>query len=122
MDKQSKIWGETSLILETPSVSVHLLRIEAGGYCSEHRHERKANHFFVIYGRLAIRQWRNGEADVTTLDAGESLKIPVGGWHQFEALDQTLALEIYEAAPVEEDIIRRSVGGVRRDRNEAGIP
>ncbi len=94
-------------------MSVHLLKIEAGGFCSEHRHERKANLFYVLAGRLMIRQWRNGEADLTTLESGESLKIPIGVWHQFEAESPTIALEIYEAAPVEEDIIRRSIGGRR---------
>jgi quercetin dioxygenase-like cupin family protein len=92
--------------------------VNKGGYCSEHRHERKLNHFHVISGRLAVHEWPGGgldqdQPDTTTLGAGESKTVPVGNWHSFAAAEDTLCLEIYEAAPVEEDIVRRTVGGVR---------
>ena len=51
------------------------------------------------------------QPDTTVLTSGESKTIPVGEWHGFKALEPTVCIEIYEAAPVEEDIERRSVGG-----------
>ena len=48
---------------------------------------------------------------MTVLGPGESKTISVGCWHEFQAIEDTLCLEIYEAAPVEEDIERRTVGG-----------
>lgn len=133
MDQQGKVWGTTHCLYERPWTSVHLLRIEQGGFCSEHRHERKLNHFFVLSGRLQIHEWPGGELkqdqpDTTTLEAGQSKTIPLGVWHSFTALQPTVCLEIYEAAPVEEDIIRRSEGGViagleKKEAKEwAGLP
>jgi len=93
--------------------SLHLLDVKAGGFCSEHKHERKTNHFYVISGRLEVRQWltEDGTPDVTMLGAGQDTSVPVGVWHQFYAPIDTVCLEVYEAAPVEEDIIRRNEGG-----------
>jgi mannose-6-phosphate isomerase-like protein (cupin superfamily) len=128
VDQQGKVWGTTTTLFASPFFSVHLLRIDAGGFCSEHRHERKLNHFSVLAGTLSIHQWPGGDIgqdqpDRTALRAGDGLTIPVGVWHQFHAIEPTLCLEIYEAAPVEEDIIRRSQGGAPgQDPHEAGLP
>lgn len=67
-------------------------------------------------GKMLIHQWpapgvTQDQPDTTVLMAGESKTIPVGEWHGFRALEPTICIEIYEAAPVEEDIIRRNVGG-----------
>jgi len=114
MDQQGKIWGTTSQLFASPFFSLHLLRIEQGGFSSEHRHERKLNHFHVLTGRLQIVEWRANDErpDVTEIGPGESMTVQVGGWHKFVALEPTVCLEVYEAAPVEEDIIRRTVGGL----------
>lgn len=104
--------------------SVHLLEIRAGGYSSEHKHFRKVNHFHVIRGEMEIVQWPENavDPDRTTLRAGDGLTVPVGQWHQFRAITDCLCVETYEAAPVEDDIIRRSVGGSGGDPDEPGLP
>ena len=116
MDKQEKVWGRTSCLFLSDFVSVHHLQVLAGGFCSEHYHSRKKNVFHVIRGRLRVFQWRGAsteaEPDVTVLGAGDSMVIPVGVWHKFQADEPTECLEIYEAAPVEEDILRRKAGGL----------
>jgi len=76
------------------------------------------NHFHVLSGSLAIHEWPGeglgqDQPDTTTLGAGESKSVPVGVWHSFTAREDTVCLEMYEAAPVEEDIIRRTTGGMR---------
>lgn len=96
----------------SPHFAAHLLEIQAGGFCSEHRHARKRNHFHVIQGELEILSWPDGkEPDRTRLGPGDEAVVEPGIWHQFRALAPTIALEIYEAAPVEEDIDRRTTGG-----------
>ena len=114
MDKQGKVWGSTTTILARPHLSIHLLRIKEGGYSSQHRHQRKANRFHVVEGTLTVKTWPdrpNTRPDVTTLEAGEEMTIEPGRWHQFEAEEPTVAIEICEAAHLEEDIERRSKGG-----------
>lgn len=114
IEKQGKIWGSTALIFRNPFVQTHLLEICAGGYCSEHRHSRKTNHFFVISGRIRVLIWKDGGApDVTELSEGQSTGIPPGVFHQFQGIEKSVVLEIYESASIEEDIERRTTGGAK---------
>jgi mannose-6-phosphate isomerase-like protein (cupin superfamily) len=113
IDRKGKVWGTTSLIHASRYVQAHLLEIRAGGFCSEHRHERKTNTFIVLRGRLEVRTWPDmtNAFDATELEAGQSMAVPVGVYHQFRAIDDTLCIEFYEAAEIEEDIHRRTQGG-----------
>ena len=109
------MWGTTAALFVRPNFSLHLLEIKAGGYCSEHRHERKLNHFYVLSGKLEVTVWLDGGGkDSTVMEAGQGTAVPVGLWHMFRAVEDTICLEIYEAAPVEEDIVRRTTGGFGR--------
>ena len=59
MNKQGKIWGETSPIFNKNNVEIHRIEIKKGGYCSKHKHEHKFNAFFVEKGKLQISVWKN---------------------------------------------------------------
>ena len=109
--KSGKVWGETEEIFNNGIVSVNRLKINKGGYCSEHYHKRKSNTFFVVIGNLAIKIWRNGSVDETVLWPGESSKVEPGVYHQFRALTDVECLEIYEVELKAKDIERRTVGG-----------
>lgn len=97
------------------TISVNLLQIYKGGYCSEHQHGQKMNMFHVIDGKLEVSQWpgtSEGERpDVTILEAGQSTIIPVGVWHKFRALENTTCLEVYSIRFTGLDICRRTQGG-----------
>lgn len=108
--KQGKIWGQTEELFNNGVVSVNHLKIKKDGYCSEHRHARKSNLFFVITGNLMVEIWRNGVKDETVVWAGESTTVPPGVWHRFRALTDVECLEIYEVK-LSEDIERRTEGG-----------
>ena len=114
--KQGKVWGETEEIFNNGVVSLNVLNIKRGGYCSEHQHSSKTNVFFVLSGRLEISQWpgsTEGEVpDVTVLEKGGSTRIPPGVWHKFRALEPTECLEYYLVLFSGPDITRRSRGGV----------
>ena len=112
MAKQGKIWGTTQEIFNNGIVSINYLKIMKGGYCSEHRHKKKSNLFFVITGNLKIEIWQsNSTKDETVLWPGEMATIESGVWHRFKALTDVECLEIYEVK-LFEDIERRTTGGV----------
>lgn len=116
MAKQGKVWGMTEEILNNGSISVNVLQIKRDGFCSEHQHSQKINMFHVISGRLEISQWNGcseGEmADVTVLESGQSTIVPMGVWHMFRAIEDTLCIECYAVKFSGEDIIRRTRGGI----------
>jgi len=62
---------------------------------------------------MEVLVWPDGvtKMDTTVLTSGNMTTIPAGVYHKFHALEDTACLEIYESAEIEEDIIRRSVGG-----------
>lgn len=117
-NRTGKIWGSTSEIFRAPHLQIHLLDIEKGGYCSEHRHAQKTNEFIVLIGCLEILTWptEGGNPDRTVLRSDEQTRIPAGVWHQFRAIEKSLALELYEPAPVDQDIERRTHGGNDKGR------
>lgn len=120
MDKQGKAWGETTLIFSDQRVEVHYLRINKGGYCSEHKHAWKTNLFYIIEGKLLIRIWRKGEmTDETILGPGDSMIIPTHAWHQFIGVADCQCIEIYETGLWTADIERRTVGGKEYEKLSA---
>ena len=113
MNRQGKAWGTTELVFESMTTSVHFLNIRKGGYCSEHQHGQKLNHFYVISGELEVLIWPEGVnvPDSTVLYAGHALTIPINVWHKFQALKDTLCIETYEVRFAGPDIERRVEGG-----------
>jgi mannose-6-phosphate isomerase-like protein (cupin superfamily) len=111
---QGKNWGWTACVYKSPLMEVHVIHADRGGYCSEHRHAVKWNRFWVLSGKLLVRIFRDqGGEDVTEVTAGQMTDVPPGVYHQFEALEDTVALEVYWVAIPGEDIERRTRGGMR---------
>jgi len=112
--KQGKIWGETTEFFRNALVSAHHLNIKNGGYCSKHSHAHKYNLFYVISGRLKISIWHDEEKeDVTIIGAGQSTAVSPGFFHKFEALEDTVCIEVYQVFLEDPDIERKTVGGMR---------
>lgn len=110
--KQGKIWGETTEFFRSQTLSAHYLDIRGGGFCSFHRHEHKANIFYVISGQLLIEQEVGEHSDKTVLSEGQSIVIGAGTWHKFTGMIPTKCIEMYQVNLTEPDIERRSVGGI----------
>lgn len=114
--KSGKVWGLTELIHANEVVEFHRIEINKGGVCSKHYHKHKWNGFFVESGELLIRTWKNDYdlVDETVLTAGDWHIAKPGEFHQFEAIEQTVAFELYwpmllyDETPV--DIVRETVG------------
>jgi len=109
---EGKVWGQTELIEANSSLEFHRIEIKQGGCCSKHKHKFKFNGFYVVSGKLLVRIWKNNYdlVDETTLSAGQYTVVSPGEYHQFEALEDTVAFELYWANFDHDDIERESVG------------
>ena len=113
--KAGKMWGQTELLEANGMLEFHRIEAVAGGVCSKHKHKFKWNGFYVESGKLLIRVWKNGYdlVDETTLTAGQYTKVAPGEYHQFEAVEDTVAFELYWAEFDHNDIERETVGKLR---------
>lgn len=111
--KAGKVWGETFALFDKNNVEIHRIAIKAGGFCSKHKHEHKWNQFFLESGELQIEVWKSEYdlCDITRLRAGETMSVRPGEYHQFIALSDVVAYEIYWVELDSGDISREIVGG-----------
>lgn len=112
MDKQGKIWGETTEFFNLNLVSGHYLTIYKDGHSSTHRHLHKTNLFYVISGKIKIIQEKDGLDDVTVLKEGQVCVVKPGIWHRFKAIETSQVIEIYFTLPLAHDIERKDQGGI----------
>ena len=119
MQREGKVWGTTTLLFHRGNFEVHEIFAEKGGYCSQHYHQCKYNTFIVKSGRLKVSVFTKNtygdlqtmHEDITVLREGEELTIPPGVIHQFEALTDVEALEVYWVELQPTDIKRITQGG-----------
>jgi mannose-6-phosphate isomerase-like protein (cupin superfamily) len=110
--KAGKVWGQTELLEANGVLEFHRIKAKAGGVCSKHKHKFKWNGFFVESGKMIIRVWKKNYdlVDETILEPGQYTKVAPGEYHQFEAIEDTIAFELYLAEFDHNDIERESVG------------
>jgi quercetin dioxygenase-like cupin family protein len=116
MSKSGKIWGSTEELFKNTNCEVHRIDINKGGFCSKHKHQYKHNIFYVLQGTLLIKVWKNDYEliDTTILQTGKKTDVGPNQYHTFQALEPTIALEIYYSEPISNDIIRETVGGMMK--------
>lgn len=117
-----KLWGRTDELLAGPMCEVHRIDIEYGGYCSWHRHTKKANAFIILKGELEVdiardrpdpvNEWPS-QVKTVSLCKGDFINIPSGVFHRFRArISHVEAFEIYYPDHLgPEDIDRLDTGG-----------
>ena len=107
-----KIWGQTECIFSKNNVSINRIVAQKGSKCSKHYHLHKFNTFFIESGSLKISVWQKDYnlIDETILVTGQSTTIKPGLYHTFEALEDTVAYEIYHIELEDNDIIRETCG------------
>lgn len=113
--RKGKNWGYTTKIFESQNVEVHVIEIVKGGYCSKHKH-KKINMFHLISGKLKIKVWMDEKLiDETIITKGETSAVYANFKHIFEALEDTVCLEIYHIFLEPGDIDREkgSIGGIK---------
>jgi len=111
--RQGKVWGKTQLVFAHNSTETHIIEAKAGYKCSCHSHQYKWNRFVVISGRLAIRLYQDENSiDETILGSWQVTDVPPGTKHTFEAMEDTVAIEVYWVTLDAQDIDRHgTVGG-----------
>ena len=114
---QGKIWGKTENIFNKNNVEIHRVEIKKGAYCSKHKHQFKYNAFFIEKGKLKIIIWKNDYllTDETFITDGQMSVVKPLEYHRFEALEDTVAYEIYWVELNKNDIQREDVGGFKRN-------
>lgn len=96
MDSETKIWGSVKHLFDGP-VAMSSLQVEAGSFCSLHRHLHRWNHFFVISGEITIVLY-NGDMTVSrrvVLKAHQSYTVKPGMLHKFEVGESGRVVEVY---------------------------
>ncbi len=103
--RQGKVWGVTQLLFAHHGVECHFIDVKEGGFSSRHRHHSKWNRFVVIQGCLEVRIYTSIECmgagdtkyeyDEIRLSDGDITDVPPGMWHEFHALEDTKAIEMY---------------------------
>jgi quercetin dioxygenase-like cupin family protein len=114
---EKKAWGEKHNIFYNHAIAVDRLHIRKGGYCSLHSHEFKYNRFYVETGKLLIRMAINNDIKNFIVGPGDEcpykiFDVPPGRIHQFQALEETICIEMAYAKVVENDIKRLNEGGI----------
>lgn len=117
-----KTWGTSIRRYLADFVQLEEIQVAAGGFSSIHHHSHKVNLFVVLKGSLEVRLFdaANDEAWKTVfLCEGEHYSVPPYCRHQFYALTDVEAIELYwQHAPQDltridpEDIVRHSQNGV----------
>ena len=112
---QGKVWGKTQPIFFKNNVEIHRIETNKGGFCSKHKHEHKYNAFLVESGKLKITTWKNDYdlIDETIVEAGQITTCKPQEYHMFEALEDSVAFEIYWVELLEKDIVRENHGGAQ---------
>jgi mannose-6-phosphate isomerase-like protein (cupin superfamily) len=114
MTTKGKIWGKTTLLLQTPQIEIHRISILPNSACSLHCHEHKWNAFYVMAGEMAIEVHKNDYnlIDLTELKKEEFTTVPPNEYHRFLTGESGAeALEIYYLEGINpNDIIRKNVG------------
>ncbi len=105
--KTAKRWGNTEVLIDTPFCEVHRICVVTKGVCSRHKHDYKNNAFYVESGRLLVLMEDGDEFIGITIGPGEIVNVPPGIEHQFKALSDVIAFEIYWPDGCKPDIVRR---------------
>ena len=109
---QSKCWGSTRCVFQNHTSEVHIIQANKNCYCSQHIHMNKWNRFVVLQGVLKVILYKEEGNDETVLTVGQFSDVPPGVEHRFEALEDTLCLEIYWVDGLDpKDIVRKTNGG-----------
>lgn len=110
-----KPWGRTRCVFRDETHEVWHASIVAGGFSSRHYHTRKTNEFYVLSGRLLVKefaaQYLAVPQRVYALPAGTRCAVADHVWHLFEAVEPTELIETYYSHLKGEDIVRHDQGG-----------
>ena len=114
MNIQGKVWGKTQKIFANNNFELHRIEVNKGAFCSKHKHIHKINAFYIEKGKLkiTIHETEYDLIDETIASTGDLSIVKPGKYHEFEALENTIAYEIYWVELDHSDIDRETIGGI----------
>lgn len=110
---ESRPWGSFTVLVDEPNHKVKTITIKAGQRISLQRHQKRAEVWIVVSGRLAVLRCsiptdtKNPYCTVT-VDVGQIVCIPRGMIHRAKALDgDATFIEVQTGTYFGEDDIER---------------
>jgi mannose-6-phosphate isomerase-like protein (cupin superfamily) len=80
MEFDQRPWGSYQVLADAPDHKVKRIVVYPGKRLSLQRHQRRAEHWYVIAGRGLVTRDR----ETISLNAGEAVDIPRGARHRIE--------------------------------------
>ena len=77
---ETRPWGNFTVLADEPDYKLKELVVTPGGRLSLQRHEKRAEHWFILKGNPAITQGRKK----TVYQPGDYVKIPRHSWHRID--------------------------------------
>lgn len=100
-----KPWGSEQIWAETETYVGKVISIDAGQRLSLQYHEEKDESILVSKGRLRLHSGEEADRiETRILEEGASAHIPPGLIHRFEAIDDTVLIEV--STPQLTDVVR----------------
>lgn len=105
MSESTRPWGRYEILQESQSHKVKCIWVHPGKRLSYQRHQRRAEHWFIVSGTALVTQ--NGLE--TTVTAGDTATIAIGDLHRIENIgaDDVIFIEVQTGTYFGEDDIER---------------
>lgn len=105
MSESTRPWGRYEILQESPDHKVKCIWVSPGKRLSYQRHERRAEHWFIVAGTARITL--NGVE--STVTAGDSININIADLHRIENIgpDDVIFIEVQTGTYFGEDDIER---------------
>lgn len=105
VDESVRPWGRYDVLQDAATHKVKTITVTPGQRLSLQRHQRRAEHWFVVAGQATVTL----DDAAIALVAGEAIDIPRGAVHRIEntGLDQLVFVEVQHGDYFGEDDIER---------------
>ena len=105
MSESTRPWGHYEILQESPLHKVKCIWVTPGKRLSYQRHEKRAEHWFIVSGTARVTL--NGVE--STVVAGDNLDIAIADLHRIEniGLDNLIFIEVQTGTYFSEDDIER---------------
>ena len=104
-DESQRPWGRYEILSESDTHKVKTICVNPGKRLSYQRHEKRAEHWFIVQGESRITL--NG--DIFEMGAGDSIDIEIGDLHRIENIgtNDVIFMEVQTGTYFGEDDIER---------------
>jgi mannose-6-phosphate isomerase len=105
MSESTRPWGRYEILQESDAHKVKCIWVLPGKRLSYQRHEKRAEHWFIVSGTALVT--RNGNE--IKMQSGDTIDIAIGDLHRIEniGIDDVVFIEIQSGSYFGEDDIER---------------